>query len=372
MNKAVVITAILILSLIFFPGCIRLGENLPPEPNLKASAVFIDVNETVTFYANDSYDRDGEIVKYYWDFDDGTNATGKYASHDYEEGGNYTIILIVTDDNNKKAVQTMTIHVNELPRPDMNISLPAYIHEEVYFQANDTYDPDGFVMDYFWDFGDGTNDTGMSVSHVYTSKEWFRVTLTVTDNDDANAATSREFEVQFRTYQVTWDTYSLEVGKFNGYNEEEESEHRQKNINVLNMTKLVFVLTWDDDKPYLGDPPLAEPEPNDEFIMNITSPTDKTYEGGPSTEEQIIVNAPSNGNLNEIPEPFDIPAESKEILEMDLAVNWTKTNGIGEWSVNITLTQALGFWGGPPDSDLGEDWDLVTTCFYYYPVITKL
>lgn len=373
MDKAVVIAAILISMVVFFPGCIRIGENLPPEPDLKASATFIDVNETVIFSANDSFDRDGEITKYYWDFDDGTNATGPYVSHDYENGGNYTVVLIITDNEDKKAVQAMTVHVNELPVPLINISHPVFIHETVNFWANDSYDPDGYVTDYFWDFGDGTNKTGMSVSHVYTAKKPFKVTLTVTDNDDAKGATSREFEVRFRTYLVNWDTGSVVVGDDSRNNMGEgTSEYLFENINMFNITKVRFDLTWDDTQPFVGDPPIAEPEPNDEFIMNITSPSSGTYEGGPSTQEQIIVDAPEKSYLNEIPEPLEIPAESTEILEKDLAKNYTKTNGIGEWAINITLTHALGLLGGPPDADLGEGWELVITCFYYYPVITKL
>jgi chitodextrinase len=379
MDKAVVITVaaiavILILTIIFFPGWVRWGENLPPEPDLKASATFINVNETVTFYANESFDRDGEIVKYYWDFDDGINGTGKYISHYYEKGGNYTVVLIITDDEGKKAVQAMTIHVNELPKPAMNITLPAYIHEPVYFEANDSYDPDGYVRDYFWDFGDGANETGMSVSHVYTTKEWLEVTLTITDNDNANAATSRGFDVQFRTWRVTWDTESIKLGGDSypsDYNEG-TSEILYKNINVLNITKVRFNLTWYDEQPYVGDPPLTEPEPNDEFIMNITSPNNEMYEGGPSTSEQIIVYGPEKGYMNLKPWPLTTQAESEEILRMLLAENYTKTNGTGKWTINITLTQALGALGGPPDLDYGEDWFLEVTWFYYYPVIKRL
>ena len=304
MNKAVYITVtaiavILILFAIIFPGWFKWGENLPPEPDLKASSTFINVNESVTFYANDSFDRDGEIVRYYWDFNDGKNATGKYVSHHYEKGGNYTVVLIITDDEGKTAVQAMTIHVNELPKPTINITLPAYIHEPVYFEANQSHDPDGHVTDYFWVFGDGANETGMSVSHIYTSKEWFKVTLTVTDNDGANGATSKEFEVQFRTWEVTWDTESVVVGDhdYPSDNNEGTSEILLENINILNITKVRFNLTWDDFQPYVGDPPLTEPEPNDEFIMNVTSPDEKIYEVGPSTSEQIIVNAPKKGNL---------------------------------------------------------------------------
>ncbi len=363
MNKVVVIAALLISSVIFLPGCIRIGENLPPEPDLKATATFIDVNETVIFSANDSFDRDGKISKYYWDFGDGTNATTPYASHDYEKGGNYTVVLIITDNEGKKAVQAMTIHVNELPVPVIKISHPVFIHETVYFWANDSHDPDGYVMDYFWDFGDGANETGMSVTHVYTLKDTYKVTLTVKDNDDAKAASSREFEVRFRTYLVTWVTDSIELPETSGYAIERESEYFVENINVLNLTKVKFDLTWDDNIPIVGDP-------NDEFMMNVTSPEGEIYEGGPSMSEQISIFAPNSGTINPIPQEMQIDAESPEILEILLANNHTTTGGIGEWAINITLTEANGFINGVADNS--NEWELKVVCFYYSPIITKL
>ncbi|UCG67931.1 MAG: PKD domain-containing protein [Thermoplasmata archaeon] len=370
MNKAVVITVISILFIAFFPGCIFPTENLPPEPNLKASSTFIDVNETVTFFGNDSFDRDGEIVRYFWDFDDGSNATGKYVSHEYENGGNYTVILIITDDENKKAVQAITIHVNELPIPDINISLPAYIHEEVYFKANNSFDPDGFITDYYWDFGDGSNETGMSVSHVYDEKKPFTVTLTLTDNDGAKAARAKLFDVEFRTYQVTWKTHDLKVDGNDGELDEGTSELFTTQINRLNLTKIEFRLTWEDNLPFYGSPPLTEPIPNDEFLLNITSPDDYYYEDGPDTDEKIVVKAPSKGEMNPIPLDFTMEAESPKILETLIVDDYISDNGTGEWAINITLTEALGTWGGPPDLDFGNNWTYEARCFYYWPDIT--
>lgn len=378
MNRAAVTVIILILLLGFFPGCIFPGENLPPEPNLRASATFVNVNESVIFSANDSSDSDGEIVRYFWDFDDGTNATAKWVNHYYEKGGNYTVILIITDNDNKKAVQAMTIHVNELPRPNINISLPAYIHEPVYFWANDSYDPDGFIMDYFWDFSDGTNATGTGASNVFHAKELSKVTLTVVDNDGAKAATSRMFPVQYRTYKVVWVTDTVLLPDNEGYGDylrEGNSELFTVNIDIPNITKILFNLTWEDMQPLKAEPPLLEDEPNDEFILNITSPEGDMYEGGPSTSEKIVVKAPKSGYMNEIPPPMTKEAESAEILESLLAENHTGYKGKGKWAINITLTDAGGVVEppiGPEDFDYGENWTLLVTCFYYSPVITKL
>jgi hypothetical protein len=375
MNRAVVITLISIIFFAFFPGCLS-TENLPPEPNLRASSTFIDVNETITFFGNDSFDRDGEIVRYFWDFDDGTNATGKYVSHEFKKGGNYTVILIITDDGNKKAVQALTIHVNELPVPFIDISLPAYIHEEVFFKANNSFDPDGFITDYYWDFGDGANETGMSVSHVYDTfkgdgtEEMFKVTLTVTDNDDAKSARTKDFLVKFRTYEITWRIGDVMVYNPNGDLDEGSSELLTREIFILNITKIEFRLTWTDDWPYRGSPPLLEGIPNDEFILNISSPGDYTYEGGPETDEKIVVKAPSKGEMNQIPLDFTMEAESPEILESLIVGEYISDNGTGEWDINITLTEALGTLGGPPDADPGNPWALEVRCFYYWPKIT--
>ena len=57
--------------------------------------------------------------------------------------------------------------------------------------SNDDADG-GWIVSYFWDFSDGTNDTGMIVDHIFAEVGAYTVSLTVTDNDDltGNASTS--------------------------------------------------------------------------------------------------------------------------------------------------------------------------------------
>lgn len=369
MKRAEVIILVFIISLSFFSGCIFPESNLPPEPNLRASSTFIDVGEAVIFSANDSYDEDGDIVSYYWDFDDGSNASTQVVEHEYEKGGNYTVILIITDDDGKKAVQAMTIHVNELPKPSISLSSQVFIHESVYFWANDTYDPDGYIKDYFWDFGDGSSDTGHSVTHIYSEKRFFNVTLTVTDNDGAKNATLREFQVKFRTYEVNWaiggPIVVLPAESSDLPLLEERSDILERTISLLNITKLVFDLQWEDDIPALGG------DPNDYFTINVTSPEGYFYLGGPDWDEHIVLNVPKSGQMNEKPLSISaIEAESEEILEKELAMNHTGINGTGEWTINITLVDAWGLVGDP--GDIENDWGpLEVTAYYYVPVITR-
>ncbi|MGQ9601580.1 MAG: FG-GAP-like repeat-containing protein [Candidatus Bipolaricaulia bacterium] len=52
----------------------------------------------------------------------------------------------------------------------------------VSFDGTSSYDPDGSITSYRWDFGDGERASGPKVSHTYTGAGLFAVTLTVEDN----------------------------------------------------------------------------------------------------------------------------------------------------------------------------------------------
>jgi len=131
---------------------------------------------------------DGSIVSYLWDFGDGTSATGVSASHIYMDDGNFTVTLTVKDDkgatDSTAAVKTV---LNRLPVASFTESKEtAYVDEPIMFNASSCYDPDGTIVSYFWDFGDGINATGVIVSHAYSTNGTFIVTLTVTDDDAAS------------------------------------------------------------------------------------------------------------------------------------------------------------------------------------------
>jgi chitodextrinase len=295
MHRAMVGIITLLLFFGLFSGCIFPAENRPPVPYLAASATFVNVGDGIVFSGNESVDKDGEIKRYFWDFGDGTNTTGKYVTHEYEEGGNYTVVLIVTDDGGKKAVQTITVHVNELPDPYFEPILPAYIHEPVFFYANDSFDYDGYITDYFWDFGDGTNGTGMVTSHIFQAKKTYRVTLTVTDNDGAKAAFPLEVEIIYREYQVEWIVDKVLTDATSGMLLEGESDYPIINIDLYNITRIRFNFTWDDDKKDRIQDPLNG-VPNDDFILNITSPDEKeSFQEGPSSSQKIVILAPKTG-----------------------------------------------------------------------------
>ncbi len=166
---------------------VQVIKNRPPVAALTESAVIIDKKQIVTFDASPSYDPDGTIVEYFWDFEDGTTGTGVSTTHSYSESGLYTATLTITDnDGATDTISTTKVVGNKAPMAVfIESSSNVHIDDTVTFNASNSYDPDGTIVNYFWDFGDGNTGTGELVSHAYTDNRSYFVTLTVTDNDGA-------------------------------------------------------------------------------------------------------------------------------------------------------------------------------------------
>ena len=63
------------------------------------------------------------------------------------------------------------------------------------FDASASYDPDGNIVSYEWDFGDSNIGSGMIVEHLYEETGIYTVILKVTDNDDVTGEASVTIEV---------------------------------------------------------------------------------------------------------------------------------------------------------------------------------
>jgi PKD repeat protein len=80
--------------------------------------------------------------------------------------------------------------------------LTPYVGKAVTFDASASYDPDGTIVNYAWDFGDGTTATGIIVNHAYSFEGTFTVTLTVTDNDELTNVTVSNVTIRHRILLV--------------------------------------------------------------------------------------------------------------------------------------------------------------------------
>jgi len=142
----------------------------------------------VAFDGSGSQGVESTIVSYRWDFDDGAVTETATAVHTFEEKGLYNVMLTVTDADGLIGSAAKAIHVlNRVPHADFRISpFGAPRDYPVQFDASESYDPDGEIISYVWDFGDGATDEGMNVEHIFPQQQTeYLVTLTIIDEDGA-------------------------------------------------------------------------------------------------------------------------------------------------------------------------------------------
>jgi PKD repeat protein len=163
------------------------------------------VGETVTFDASQSYDNDGQITAYLWDFGDGTTSNQKIATHAYSAANTYQFTLTVTDNTNATGYTqgqiVVTEEENQAPVAVASVSKNvAEINESISFDASQSYDDDGQIISYLWDFGDGNTSTEVNTTHSYSAADTYTFTLTVTDNEDASDQISGEIMITDSNY----------------------------------------------------------------------------------------------------------------------------------------------------------------------------
>jgi len=165
------------------------GCSLAPRPFAVATANPREGHAPleVVFDGTASSSPAAAIVSHRWDFGAGTKTAEPVATHTYVKKGTYRVSLTVTDGNGQSARDELTVRVlNRTPHAEFHYSpYGAPRDHPVTFDATDSYDPDGTIVEYIWDFGDGTTAGGVRVEHVFPRRLEYRVTLTVIDDDGA-------------------------------------------------------------------------------------------------------------------------------------------------------------------------------------------
>ncbi|WP_448563403.1 collagenase [Thalassotalea ganghwensis] len=150
-------------------------------------------NQVINFSSEGSSDTDGTITAYLWNFGDGNTATDANPSHSYSGAGNYTVTLTVTDNlgSNHSVNTTAQISaVNQAPIVEINGPYTGEQNIAINFNSNGSYDADGTIASYLWNFGDGSTSSQANPTHSYNTSGSYTVSLTVTDNEGLTNSTT--------------------------------------------------------------------------------------------------------------------------------------------------------------------------------------
>jgi len=167
-----------------------------PVASFGVSKTNVTVGETITFNATLSYDPDGTIVSYEWDFEDNTTE-GVIVNHTYYKAGEYIVTLTVTDNDGNEAKRSVVIRVSSRkPVASFTYAPQNATTEDTIRFIDRSYDPDGNITAWHWDFGDGTTSNAQNPTHRYAKAGNYTVTLTVVDNDGKTNSTSKQIVVR--------------------------------------------------------------------------------------------------------------------------------------------------------------------------------
>jgi PKD repeat protein len=150
--------------------------------------------ESVTFDASSAV-LDATLVKYVWDFGDGSKGSGRVASHQFREVGFYTVTLTVTDIMGRTGSRSKSVGIESSGQPNaafvFSPSAPGLGEEIVFNASSSTAIAPRVIVKYEWQFGTDRTGTGMIVTKRYDTPGTYHVSLKVTD-DAGNTGTSSQ------------------------------------------------------------------------------------------------------------------------------------------------------------------------------------
>ncbi len=173
----------------------------PQTPTANSTVVFdastscsvqLDANKNCPGSIND-------IVTFSWDFGDGSRSSGISAAHSFATANSYSVTLTVV---NKRGIAASVTHAvtvggGTLPSPKFVFSPTApVVNQAVQFNGQQsTASPGHTIVQYAWDFGDGTSGSGVTTSHTYPTAATYNVSLTTVDDAGQSQSTSQPVSI---------------------------------------------------------------------------------------------------------------------------------------------------------------------------------
>jgi PKD repeat protein len=196
LKKIVVPILCMVIVMGILSGCVEEEPtNQTPNAMFSYSPTMIYRNTEITF--DDTSTDDGTIEAWLWDFGDGTTSTEQNPTYSYDEVGDYTVSLNVTDDKGAVDEYSTTITVDYIPPtamftydPMVNITTAT----EIAFTDNSTAG-DFNITSWLWDFGEGNTTNTTNATYTFAVAGNYTVSLTVTDTNDATNAYEVVIEV---------------------------------------------------------------------------------------------------------------------------------------------------------------------------------
>ena len=365
----------LIAAMMLIPGCLDSTPESIDGVDISVLADSFVEGDSIQFMASGNNPKG---AKFLWDFGDSTGSSGKNVKHTYTEEGTYIVTLTVIDESSRIGVAKKEVDIlyrNQAPVASLEatyggVGQQVKVNSIAFFDGGASSDPDGDVLEFEWDFGDGAKSTLLRPNHEYTSTGNYTVTLTVTDPSNESSTAETWVLVNIRTYNVEFVQNEITIPAFAGYTAEGATTTQNHNY-PYNLTSVTYDLEWEEDE---------ELDSPDNPVVGTLFPDD--FSLGVSTN--YVFNLSDNGTSGNLDIEFDVLSSIPDNLILSLGSEaevrqhlfqngYTSAKGQGTWITSITCNDAPSI---VPELfnevDQGNDWILYVSYTFYESIITEV
>lgn len=151
-------------------------------------------------FSDQSSDADGSIASWAWTFGDGATSTEQNPTYIYASSGTFTVTLGVLDNAGASGATSQSVSVTDTSvsnvPPDAKFTFTC--SQLTCSFVDGSTDPDGAIVEWRWDFGDGVTSSvqsGADLTHTFTAGGNYPVQLSVTDDAGATTAITEQVPV---------------------------------------------------------------------------------------------------------------------------------------------------------------------------------
>ena len=188
------------------PPAGTLLPNRLPVAAFTVSPAIGNINQEITFDATNTTDEGepcGSLCTYQWDFGNFETESGQRVTKRFGKAGTFTITLTVTDARGGVDSDARSLKINGPPPPTAGFGSTSSGLTVAFNAGSSAAGAGGTLVEYIWDFGDGTSETTTlpAASHTYPSVGAsgtvtpYVVVLTVKDNFGQTTMTSSTISV---------------------------------------------------------------------------------------------------------------------------------------------------------------------------------
>lgn len=172
---------------------------IPEVCNSLFSFIHSPQSDCINCY-NFSDSSSGNIISWDWQFGDGTGSSLQNPTHSYLIQGVYTVCLKVITADSCSSLYCSQIEASEQSSCIAIFSFLAAVNNIVNFNDNSI----GEVVNWYWNFGDGTSSDIKNPQHSYTATGHYQVCLTITTASGCTNTYCKEVQTISHLGVNTW------------------------------------------------------------------------------------------------------------------------------------------------------------------------